>query len=190
MCCGFGQMHNDLCASLWSFPGGSGMKTPPANAGDTGLIPGWGRSPGGGNGNLLQYSCLENPMDRGAWWATVHRVRHDWATEHNNITQRSFTAPRPLCSIHSLTSTDFFFNCLHSFAFSRTSYSWNYTVFSDWLSSLSSNMPLGFRNTCSHDTIAHFILALADVPPSGCASAHLFTNWRTSWLLPSLGNYE
>ena len=42
------------------------------NAGDAGLIPGLGRSPGEGNGNSLQYSCLENPMDRGAWWATVH----------------------------------------------------------------------------------------------------------------------
>ena len=50
-------------------------KNPPANAGDTGdmgLIP--GSSPGGGNGNPLQNSCLENPMDRGAWWATVHGV--------------------------------------------------------------------------------------------------------------------
>ena len=49
----------------------------PVNAGDrrdTGLIPGWGRSPGGGHGNLLQYSCVENPMDRGAWRATVHGV--------------------------------------------------------------------------------------------------------------------
>ena len=44
------------------------------NAGDPGLIPGLGRSPGGGNGNLLQYSCLENPMDGGAWWAAVHGV--------------------------------------------------------------------------------------------------------------------
>ena len=53
------------------------LKNPSANAGDirdTGLIPGWGRSPGGGHGNPLQYSCLENPMDRGAWWVTVHRV--------------------------------------------------------------------------------------------------------------------
>ena len=44
------------------------------NADDTGSIPGSGRTPGGGNGNPVQYSCLENPMDRGAWWATVHRV--------------------------------------------------------------------------------------------------------------------
>ena len=44
------------------------------NAGDPGSIPGLGRSPGEGNGNPLQYSCLENPMDRGAWWATVHGV--------------------------------------------------------------------------------------------------------------------
>ena len=42
--------------------------------GDTSSIPGWGRSPGEGNGNPLQYSCLENPMDRGAWWVTVHRI--------------------------------------------------------------------------------------------------------------------
>ena len=51
------------------------VKNLPANAGaagDTGSIPGSGRSPEGGHGNSLQYSCLENPMDRGAWWATVH----------------------------------------------------------------------------------------------------------------------
>ena len=53
------------------------VKNPPANAGDvrdTGSIPGSGRFPVGGHGNPLQYSCLENPLDRGAWWATVHRV--------------------------------------------------------------------------------------------------------------------
>ena len=53
------------------------VKNPPANAGelrDAALIPGSGRSLGGGHGNPLQYSCLESPMDRGAWWATVHRV--------------------------------------------------------------------------------------------------------------------
>ena len=48
------------------------VKTLPANAGDTGSIPGSGRSPGEGNGNPLQYSCLGNPMDGGDWWATVH----------------------------------------------------------------------------------------------------------------------
>ena len=53
------------------------IKNPSVNAGDikdAGLTSGWGRSPGGGNGNPLQYSCLENPMDRGAWWPTVHGV--------------------------------------------------------------------------------------------------------------------
>ena len=53
------------------------VKNPPANAGDTedvGLIPGSGRSPGEADSNPLQYYCLENPMDRGAWWATVYRV--------------------------------------------------------------------------------------------------------------------
>ena len=56
-------------------------KNPPANAEDirdVGLIPRLGRSPGGGNGNPLQYSCLENPMDKGAWWATVHWVAKSW----------------------------------------------------------------------------------------------------------------
>ena len=60
------------------------VKNPPATAGDVGdldLIPGSGRSPGGGNGNPLQYSCLENPMDRGAWQATVHRVTESDMTE-------------------------------------------------------------------------------------------------------------
>ena len=56
------------------FPGGSISKESAGNAGALGLIPGSGRSPGGGQGNPLQYSCLENPMDRGAWWATVRRV--------------------------------------------------------------------------------------------------------------------
>ena len=59
------------------FPGGANVKNLSANAGDirdTGSVPGLGRSPGEGNGYPLQYSCLENPMDRGAWWATVHGV--------------------------------------------------------------------------------------------------------------------
>ena len=59
------------------FPCGSVVKNPPANAGDTGVlgsVPGLGRTPGEGNGNPLQYSCLENPMDRGAWCAIVYGV--------------------------------------------------------------------------------------------------------------------
>ena len=56
------------------FPGDSDGKESTCNAGDPGLIPGLGRSPGVGNGSPLQYSCLENPMGRGAWWATIHRV--------------------------------------------------------------------------------------------------------------------
>ena len=62
------------------FPGGSDNKESACSAGDPSLIPGSGRSPGGGHGKPLQYSSLENPMDRGAWWATVHvlaRVRQD-----------------------------------------------------------------------------------------------------------------
>ena len=56
------------------FPGGAVVKNPPANAGDTASIPGLGRSPEEGNGNLLQYPCLGNPVSRGAWLATAHGI--------------------------------------------------------------------------------------------------------------------
>ena len=68
----------------WGFPHNSVGKESACNVGDLGSIPGSGRSPGEGNGNPLQYSCLENHMDRGAWQVTVHgvaRVRHDLATK-------------------------------------------------------------------------------------------------------------
>ena len=64
------------------------VKNLPANAGDTrelGLIPGLGRSPGGGNSNLFQHSCLENSIERGAWQATVHGVAESNVTEHAHI---------------------------------------------------------------------------------------------------------
>ena len=67
---------------LFGLPSGSVVKIPkPANAGDAedrGSVPGSGRSSRGGYGNPLQYSCLENPMNRGPWWATVHRVTKSW----------------------------------------------------------------------------------------------------------------
>jgi len=59
------------------FPGGSVVKNPPANAGDVGLISGSGRSPGEGNGNPFQYSCLGKPTDRGTWQVTVNRVAEE-----------------------------------------------------------------------------------------------------------------
>ena len=59
---------------IWASQNGSVVENPPANAEDMGSIPGLGRSPGVRSGNPLQYACLENPMDTGAWWATVHGV--------------------------------------------------------------------------------------------------------------------
>ena len=85
-----GPEHSVIVAAtvIKGFPGGSVVKNLATNArdaGDSGLIPGSGRSPGGGNGNPLHYSCLGNPMDRGAWWARVHgghkTVRHSLVTE-------------------------------------------------------------------------------------------------------------
>ena len=82
------SMFQEKAVKRCCFSGGPGasqvalvVKNLSANAGEKGevnLIPGWGRSPGGGHGSPLQYSCLENPMDRGAWWATVRRVTKSW----------------------------------------------------------------------------------------------------------------
>ena len=69
-----GEPFKEPTKTLMCFPCGSVVKKLPANAGDAGLIPGSGRSPGKGNGSTLQHSCLGNPMDRGSWWATVHGV--------------------------------------------------------------------------------------------------------------------
>ena len=69
----------DSALPKWGFPGGSVVKNPPTSAGDigdTGLIPGSRRSPGGGHGSPFQYSCLKNPVDRGAWEATVLSVKN------------------------------------------------------------------------------------------------------------------
>ena len=70
-------IHLQLDNVKFSFPGDSVVKNPPANAGDVGLIPGLGRSPGEGNGNPLQYSCMGNRMDKGAQLAIVHGVAKD-----------------------------------------------------------------------------------------------------------------
>ena len=83
-------IHNSLCQGkshqTRGFPGDSVLKNLLANERDVGSVPGMGRSPGGGCGNAFQYSCLENPMARRAWWATVRRVtkraRHNLATKY------------------------------------------------------------------------------------------------------------
>ena len=74
------HLHHYICF-FWTSQVVLAVKNPPANAEDirdVGLIPGLGRSPGGGHGNPLQYSCLENPMDRGVWQDTIHRVTKSW----------------------------------------------------------------------------------------------------------------
>ena len=102
MCLSF--LPNDnrifIISENWGdFPGGSDSKESTCNAGNVGSIPGSGRSPGEGNSNPLQYSCLENPLDRGAWLATVHgvaRVGYDWATgTHKPILKGKLFQMRP-----------------------------------------------------------------------------------------------
>ena len=84
---------NGVCVYLRGLPGGRVIKNPSANAGDIGyarLIPGSGRSPGGGHDNRIQYSYLENPMDRKAWWVTVHGVtkKRTWLSAHTRVYNR------------------------------------------------------------------------------------------------------
>ena len=78
------QLTKAVLHCHWVFPGGAVVKNPPTKLGDVGSIPGSERSPREGNGNPLQYSCLENPMDRGAWWATVQGVTKSrtWLSMH------------------------------------------------------------------------------------------------------------
>ena len=73
--------HTHTHTHIMGFPCGSEGKESTRNAGDMDSIPGLGGSPREGHGNLLQYSCLENPMERGAWWATVHEVAESDMTE-------------------------------------------------------------------------------------------------------------
>ena len=74
-------MQKHICTSALGASQVAQWYSIPANAEDAGLIPGSGKSPGGGNGNLLQYSCLESPMDRGAWWTIVHSITESDTTE-------------------------------------------------------------------------------------------------------------
>ena len=100
----------DLAEENLAFPSGSVVKNPPANGGDIGSIPGLGRSPGEGNGNPHQYPCLGNPMDREAWWATVHGV----ARVGPNLQTKPLSLP-----LHLFESYLFcLFLCLDSLRFS------------------------------------------------------------------------
>ena len=83
---------------LWAFPDDSDGKESTCNVGDLGLIPGLGRSPGGGYGNPLQYSCLENPMNRGAWWATAQAVPKS-QTRLSDYTQHIVMCIKISCSL-------------------------------------------------------------------------------------------
>ena len=88
------QLNNEMTTTTFlrsGFPGSSVVKDLPVNAGDVGSIPGSGRSPREGNDNPLQYSCLENPMDRGVWRTTVHEVEKSQAQFSNSTATTTFS---------------------------------------------------------------------------------------------------
>ena len=88
-----------IIMSLWGFPNGLSDKESTYSAGDTGFIPGSGKPPGEGNGNPLQYSCLENPMDGGAWWAAESHGRRSlvgcspWGHKYSDMTEHACSPP-------------------------------------------------------------------------------------------------
>ena len=101
---GCGRIH--LCEGVewrstfsWSFPGGSDSKESAYNGGDRGSVPGLGRSPGEGNDNPLQYSCLGNPMEARAWWTTVHGVgkNRTWLSDWPFVNWGWVPGPRGCC---------------------------------------------------------------------------------------------
>ena len=106
---------------VYGSPSGSAVKNLPANArdtGDWGLIPGLGRSPGGGHGNPLQHPCLESPMDRGAWWATVHGVAQSdmmevtWHAQMHTVHTHRFQSPNSSRPTRPPTTSTRLFLCL------------------------------------------------------------------------------
>ena len=106
----------DLPSSLWGSPGVSDGKESACNVGDPGSIPGLERSPRGGNGHPLQYSCLENPVDREAWWATVHGVTNS-RTRLKQLSTHT-TLKTLLFRIYSLCEYNIYFEYLEFLEFS------------------------------------------------------------------------
>ena len=99
------------CTSGDCFPGHAVVKNPPASAGDTrdvGLIPGLGRSPGEGNGNPLQYSFLENSMDRGVWRATIHRVAKSQTQLNDGVHTHTHTHTRDCPKVSMIRCLKYF----------------------------------------------------------------------------------
>ena len=97
-------LNSETFFLYWGFPSGIAVKNPSASEGytrDLGSIPGLGRSPGKGNGNPLQYHCLKSPMDRGAWWATVHGVTKS-RSQLSMRSHTSFTEPNFCCYFYPL----------------------------------------------------------------------------------------
>ena len=101
-----------LIANKLGFPGGSDGKEATCNAGDPGSIAGSGRSPGGGNVNPLQCPCLGNPMDRGAWQATVHRVTKSWTRLSDDAFTLTFCVLAPGGALSFLSSTVTFYRLI------------------------------------------------------------------------------
>ena len=102
MICALMSVFCHLVQCFWASQVLLVVKNPLANAGDVrdaGSIPGSGRSPGEGNGNPLQYSCLENSMDRGAWWATVHRITKS-RTRLSNLACTHIFSVHTYCSVY------------------------------------------------------------------------------------------
>ena len=116
------QLHSFHMLGTRGFPCSSVGKESACSAGDQSLIPGLGRSPGEGNGNPLLYSCLENPMVRGAWWATVHGVAKSWTrlSDFTFIQSSASASPKfPIQPLALSATTSLFSMSVSPFLFHR-----------------------------------------------------------------------
>ena len=143
-----------LCSTkfnIWEFPGGSEDKASACHAGDQGSIPGLVRSPGEGNGNPLQNSCLENPMDRGDWPATVHGVTESDTTERVHFTSQiqHLARIKNHFELSFRKSDNFFFWVLTSL--SAFSFSYWYILSFKWFHSFINSLFL----SSSSDLVSH-----------------------------------
>ena len=174
------------------------VKNLPANAGDVrdlGLIPGSGRFPGGGHGNPLQYSCPENPLDRGAYWATVHRVSKTWTWLQWFTTQASIRMSQNSQLVNPWISWSGLFLISHLHLHSGITVQFSYPVLSDSLRlhesqharpPCPSQTPGVYSNSCPSSWWCHPAISSSVVPFSSCpqslqASGSFPMSQRFTW---------
>ena len=173
------------------FPHSSVGKESACNAGDLGLIPGLGRSPGEGNGYPLQYSCLENPMDRRAWQATVHgvtRVGHDLVTKATNLDLRTLKPTGNWCIVRTNLGVDACYSFSDSFLFPTGVFLFPFIYFLIYVFICTLSGVLDFELTLVIGIVGDTGVQVLSLSSEHAFPVAKFTKWSTvpwlPWALP------